>query len=106
VLGFFAGTNLEATMESSEQGTDEQRITVKGFRPITDAATAYGSLLYRDTQQATAVYTNEVLINSRTGRFDMMRDARYSRFKLRIPAGTSWTFSAGIVPDVTTNGSL
>jgi hypothetical protein len=106
VLGFFAGSPLEATLESAEQGTDEQRITVRGFRPITDAATAYGSLLYRDTQQATAIYTNEVLISARTGRFDMMRDARYARFKLRIPAGTNWTFSAGIVPDVTTNGVL
>ena len=106
VLGFFAGTNLEATLESSEQGTDEQRITVRGFRPVTDAMTAYGSLLYRDTQQATPVYTNEVLINSRTGRFDMTRDARYSRFKVRIPAATMWTFAAGIVPDVTTNGSI
>jgi hypothetical protein len=106
VLGFFAGANLEATLESSEQGTDEQRITVRGFRPITDAATLYGSLLYRDTQQGTAVYTGEVAINSRTGRVDMMRDARYARFKTRIPAGTSWTFSAGIVPDVTTNGVL
>jgi hypothetical protein len=106
ILGFFAGANLEATLESSEQGTDEQRITVRGFRPITDAATLYGSLLYRDTQQGTAVYTSEVAINSRTGRVDMMRDARYARFKTRIPAGTSWTFSAGIVPDVTTNGVL
>ena len=106
VLGFFRGTNLEGTIESSEQGDDEQRMTIKGFRPITDAATLYGSLLYRDTQQTTPVYTNEVAINTRTGRCDMMRDTRYSRFKIRIPAGTSWTFSAGIIPDVTANGSL
>jgi hypothetical protein len=33
VLGFFSGTNLEATIESAEQGTDENRITVRGFRP-------------------------------------------------------------------------
>ena len=105
VLGFFRGTNLEATIESAEQGTDDQRMTVRGFRPVTDAATLYGSLLYRDTQQATAVYTNEVAISARTGRCDMMRDARYSRFKIRIPAGTNWTFSAGVIPDVTTNGT-
>jgi hypothetical protein len=106
VLGFFAGASLEATLESAEQGTDEQRITVRGFRPITDAPTLFGSLLYRDTQQATPVYTPEVAINVRTGRVDGMRDARYVRFKTRIPAGTSWTFAAGVVPDVTTNGTL
>jgi hypothetical protein len=106
VLGFFAGTNLEATLESAEQGTDDNRITVRGFRPITDAATLYGSVSYRDNPSATATSGTEVLVNARTGRCDMMRDARYSRFKVRIPAATTWTFSAGVVPDITTNGTL
>ena len=43
VLGFFRGTNLEATLESAEQGTDGTEIFVRGFRPITDAPTLYGS---------------------------------------------------------------
>lgn len=105
-LGFFTGSNLEAIMESSEQGDDETRMTIKGFRPITDAPTVSGSVLYRDTQAATAIYTNEVQMSARTGRCDLMRDCRYGRFKVRIPAGTNWTFSAGIIPDVTANGSL
>jgi hypothetical protein len=104
-LGFFSGPNLEGTMESAEQGTDGQRITVRGFRAITDAATHYGSTSYRDTQLVPAAPGNEVLVSSRTGRCDMMRDTRYSRFKIRIPAGTAWTFSAGIEPDFTTNGT-
>lgn len=106
VLGFFAGANLEATLESAEQGTDENRVTLRGFRPITDAATVYGSVTYRDTQAATSTAGSEVLINSRTGRCDMMRDARYIRYKTRIPADTTWTFAAGVVPDVTPNGTL
>jgi hypothetical protein len=106
VLGFFAGTNLEATLESAEQGTDENRLTIRGFRPITDAATLYGSASYRDNPSATATAGTEVLVNVRTGRCDMMRDTRYSRFKVRIPAATTWTFSAGVVPDITTNGTL
>ncbi|NWM44809.1 hypothetical protein GY656_25905, partial [Escherichia coli] len=36
VLGFFRGTSLEATVESAEQGTDDNRITIRGFRPVTD----------------------------------------------------------------------
>jgi hypothetical protein len=47
-----------------------------------------------------------VPVNVRTGRCDMMRDTRYSRFKTRIPAGINWTFCAGVVPDVTTGGAL
>lgn len=104
MLGFFRGANLEATLETSEQGTDGQRIRVKGFRPITDAATVYGSCSYRETQQASATAGTEILINSRTGRCDMNRSTRYSRMKTRIPAGTSWSFSAGVEPDVTTEG--
>ncbi|HEY3792961.1 MAG TPA: hypothetical protein VGM09_14095 [Bradyrhizobium sp.] len=106
VLGFFRGANLEATIESPEQGTDENRITVRGFRPVTDAAMLYGSVSYRDTPSAIATAGAEVPVNARTGRCDLMRDTRYARFKVRIPAATPWTFCAGVVPDVTEGGAL
>ena len=106
VLGFFRGANLEATIESAEQGTDENRLTIRGFRPVTDAATLYGSVSCRDTPSAAATAGAEVLVNARTGRCDLMQDTRYSRFKVRIPAATSWTFCAGVVPDLTTSGTL
>ena len=105
-LGFFRGPSLEATLEGGEQGTDAQRIFIRGFRPVTDAATVYGSVSSRDTQQATPTAGTEVLINSRTGRVDLRKETRYSRFKSRIPAGTEWTFIAGYEPDVTTAGTL
>jgi hypothetical protein len=105
-LGFFRGTNLEATIESAEQGTDENRITIRGFRPITDAATLFGSASWRDTPSQTATPGAEVLVNARTGRCDVRRDTRYSRFKVRIPAGISWSFFAGVVPDLVTGGTL
>lgn len=106
VLGFFRGSSLEATIESAEQGTDEDRITIRGFRPVTDAATLFGSLSYRDTPSAPVTPGVEVPVSSRTGRCDLMRDTRYSRFRVRIPAATSWTFCAGVVPDLTTGGTL
>lgn len=106
ILGFFSGANLEATLESAEQGTDENRIMVRGFRPVTDAATLYGSLTYRGTQGASSTTGAEVLINARTGRCDMRRDTRYARFKTRIPAGTNWSFAAGVVPDFVQGGTL
>ncbi|WP_038379539.1 hypothetical protein [Bradyrhizobium elkanii] len=104
ILGFFAGNPLEATLESAEQAADGQRVTLRGFRPITDAPTVYGSVTYRDTQAVNSILGTEVLMNARTGRCDMMRDSRYIRYKQRIPAGTNWTFAAGVEPDVTTNG--
>jgi hypothetical protein len=103
-MGFFQGTNLEATLESGEQGTDDDRIRVDSFRPITDAATVYGSASYRETQQETVASTSEILINSRTGRCDINRSTRYSRLKVRIPAATTWTFVAGVVPNFKPEG--
>jgi hypothetical protein len=102
--GFFTGNNLEATMETGEQGTDGQRIFVNGFRPVTDSTTFFGSASYRETIQDTANSTAEVARNSRTGRCDLRKSTRYSRFKVRIPAGTTWTFCAGIEPDISADG--
>jgi len=106
VLGFFRGASLEATLETAEQGTDGKRLMIRGFRVITDAPAVYGSASWRDTQQMSATAGSEVPINARTGRCDFRRDTRYSRFKLRIPAATSWSFCAGVEPDITTSGSL
>lgn len=105
-LGFFRGNNLEATFESSEQGTDGQRIFIRGFRPITDSATVFGSVSYRETLSDTPTDLAEVSRNTRTGRCDFRRSTRYARFKQRIPAGTTWTFSAGYEPDADPEGSL
>jgi hypothetical protein len=103
-LGFFSGANLEATMETAEQGTDGRRIFVNGFRPVTDSATVYGSASYRERTADTPTSLSEIAMNSRTGRCDMRRSTRYTRMKIRIPASTSWTFAAGVEPDVRQEG--
>jgi hypothetical protein len=106
ILGFFSSSsNLAATIESAEQGTDGRRLTIRGFRAITDAADHSGSCSYRDTQLVPATAGTQVNVSQRTGRCDMMRDTRYSRFKVEVPYGTSWTFLAGVEPDITTNGT-
>jgi hypothetical protein len=105
-MGFFSGANLEATLETAEQGGDHERIKVIGFRPVTDAASFYGSCSYRETVQETPTSTLEIARNTRTGRCDMRRSTRYSRFKVRIPASTAWSYAAGVVPDVVADGKL
>lgn len=102
-FGFFAGLPMEATLLSGEQGGDEDRLNIRSFRPITDATSVFGALVYRDSQQATPMTTPEMSM-SRIAKIDIRRDARYARFQLRIPAGTSWNFCAGVVPDFVTGG--
>lgn len=106
-LGFFNGPASEAIIETQEQGSNEKRMFVKGFRVITDAPVVFGSVSYRDNPQAPYKYTSEVLI-------DQMGvclvqgggiDTRYARARIRIPAGTVWTYAMAIEPDAMITGS-
>jgi len=103
-LGFFSGSNLEATMETAEQGTDGRRIRLNGFRPVSDAPTLFGSASYRELVSATPTSLPEVALNTRTGKVDLIRSTRYSRMKIRIPASTQWTYAAGVEPDIKQEG--
>jgi hypothetical protein len=95
-IGFFTGANLEATLVTAEKGGDGRRLRVRGFRPVTDAATVYGSLSARETASATASDSDEVLVNS-SGNIPANVSTRYARMNMRIPAQT-WTYVTGGEP--------
>lgn len=98
-VNFFRGANLEASLETAEQGTDGRRVKMKvGFRPVSDAPVVFGSASKRETLRDTAVAGFERQVNAKTGICNMLLDARYSRFRCRIPAGQVWTFINGVEP--------
>ncbi|WP_431014561.1 hypothetical protein [Bradyrhizobium pachyrhizi] len=105
-VSFFRGPNLEATLETAEQGTDGRRVKLKiGFRPVSDAPAVYGSASRRENLQAAVQAGVESLVNAVTGICNMLVDTRYSRFRCRIPAGTVWSFINGVEPvDLTAKG--
>lgn len=102
-LGLFSGPNVEATMDTPEQGGDGRRIFVRGFRPVSDAATIYGAVSKRETAQAVETYSAESLVNS-IGICEQRVSTRYARGRVRIPAGTTWTYAAGLEPDIAIEG--
>jgi hypothetical protein len=102
-LAFFGGAPIEAIMDTAEEGTDGQRLRVQGIRPITDAATFFASCSRRETVQASASYVTESA-PTRTGICPLNVSTRYSRGRVRIPAGTNWTFAAGIEPQFAIEG--
>lgn len=102
-LGFFSGDTLEATLETPEQSNGNGRIRVQGFWPITDAATVYGRVSKRENLNASLTYTNETTMSD-IGFCAMIRDTRYSRAKIRIPAAETWTYATGVRPEATTGG--
>jgi hypothetical protein len=106
-LGFFSGPTTEAVIETGEQGGNDKRLFVKGFRVISDAPAVFGSVSYRDNPQAPYNYTAEVGIDQ-TGTCLVAGggiDTRYSRARIRIPAGTVWSYAMAVEPDGTPTGS-
>lgn len=94
-LGYFTGDNLEATLETAEQSGIKQRLFVRHLYPVTDAPTAYAATGRRENLQAAPVYTAETAINA-LGFCPQRVSTRHARGRLRIPAGTEWTFATGM----------
>lgn len=96
-LGFFTGPNIEAILETPENDSGDNFVFLDAFTPITDAADALGSIGYRNTAQETSLYTIEAAINPR-GDCAGIIEAQYMKARLRIPAGSAWTYARGIRP--------
>jgi len=102
-LGFYTGAPLEAVIETAESSGDGKRFYIRGFRPVTDAATVYGKISKRELASDLPSYSPEKLIN-RIGSVPVHVDTRFVRGIIRIPAGTSWTYAAGVEPDSRPSG--
>jgi hypothetical protein len=94
-LCFFLGDNLEATLEAAEQTGFRTRTFCNGFMPITDADTVYGSVAGRENLNASPAYNAEQSMNNE-GLVPARLSTRYLRAKIRIPAGTEWTYASGV----------
>jgi hypothetical protein len=103
-MGFFSGASLEATLETAEQGSSNERVYLGGFRPVVDAPSVYGSASYRETLSDTPTSLPEIAKNTRTGSCDLRRSTRYTRMKIRVPAAQTWTYSAGVEPFIQPDG--
>jgi hypothetical protein len=101
-LGFLTGANLEATVDTSDYAFD-RRYTVTAQRPITDADEVYGSFSIRQKVSDSVTQTTETAMNS-VGFCPHHSDTRMARFRLRIPAGETWTFVTGTEPVAVTTG--
>jgi hypothetical protein len=98
IIGFLNGDNLEATLETGEFSQEPHRIEVNGITPITDASDVAISIGNRDNLNASVSYGTESTLND-DGFAPVLEEGRYVKVKLRIPAGSNWTFARGVVPD-------
>lgn len=104
-MAFFTGSNIEATLYTSERGLDNrQRMYIRGLAPRTDAGTVYGAIAYRDDANDSASTTSETTMNTTGGWCPQRIDTRLARAKIRIPSGTSWTYAMGVEPNFVPTG--
>lgn len=104
-VGFLtSSTYLEALLDTEElEHPETRRMYVKSLRPITDAATCFGSIGERERIADTPIYSTEQSVDA-AGRLYTQTSTRMARGRLRIPAGTVWTFCTGMEPDYTQLG--
>jgi hypothetical protein len=103
-VGLYRGSNLEASLVSAEHSAEDQsRFFVRAIRPIGDAPVVLASVASRETQQAPASYSAESALN-RNGECPQRVSTRYARARLRIPAGTSWSYVTGVEADTAQEG--
>ena len=103
-LGFYSGSPLEAVLETAEQSGDGRRMQVQGFTPVTDAPELYGSVGMRARLNDAATYSDEVAMDEWRGFCAILLDTRYATGRVRIPAGTNWTFAREVRPEVVMTG--
>lgn len=103
-LGFFTGSNLEATIQTAEQELEGgRRVRVKGLRPITDAAGCYGAVVGRENPQDSTTTSTEQVVNIR-GLCPANTSTRLVRGQLRVPAAATWTYAKGMEPQWANEG--
>jgi hypothetical protein len=91
-------------METDEQDTGGDLIFVTGVRPLTDSPDVLISIGGRLNAQAAVSYSAESGLIPNIGDCPQLVETRYARAKLRIPAGSIWTYARGVQPESVTAG--
>ena len=92
-------------IETPEQTDIGYRTLINGLIPMTDADDLAVSVAMRDNLRIDATYGSEAEMDD-DGYVPVLEEGRYLRAKLRVPAGTIWTYATGIVPDSKRIGKL
>ena len=116
-FGFFNGSNCQATLETPEQSADAigygtypntpgyggTRLYCRGFRSISDSTLVNGSMSYREGPGLPYSYTATNPSDIR-GFVPLRVSTRYARARVSIPQGATWTYAAGVEPNVSAEG--
>jgi len=95
-LAFFEGDTLEATMETGDrQLAPGRRALATGVRPLVDTSSAVARIGKREREADPRVWDAEMTMQT-SGVCPGRSGGRFHRFRVRIPAGTTWTHASGV----------
>lgn len=95
-FGYFDGTSLAATIDSSDAELIPGRQTmVNKVRPLVDSTGATIATCSRNALADTKTYSTDGA-QERDGTVATRGRGRYMRFRTKIPAGTAWTQFSGV----------
>jgi len=103
-LGSFGGATLAAEIGTGETEIfPTSRSLISNVRPIVDTSAAIGTLSHRNRVADSFSTTGTSTMHS-TGNIPLRKSARYFKFNLTIPAGTTWSDAQGIDIEATNEG--
>jgi hypothetical protein len=103
-LGIFAGTPMDAVLQTAEAELSKgKRTVVTGFRVVGDAATSTGRVGGKDTHAAPLDWGQPQTAGV-TGIVPARKSARLHRFEVAIPGGQDWAHVHGLEPEARTEG--
>ena len=104
-FGTFEGTNLACEIGTGETEIFPQnRSLVTHVRPIVDTTSATGSVTTRNRVGDSQSTTSPVATMHATGTIPFHKSARYFKFNMQIPEGTTWNDAQGIDIEATKEG--
>jgi hypothetical protein len=103
-MNFLEGENLEATIETADAMVARpNRAFIRGVRLDSDATSFFARIGTKEQLSETTTWTAESQ-PSITGFAPFRITGRYQRGKIRIPAGTTWTYAAQFEVDAKAAG--
>lgn len=91
-LGSFSGAALEAVFETDDVLGPEGLVQfITGVMPMADAAQAYAAVGARMRSADAVAWSTERAMHPRSGVCPARVNARWARFRLRLPAATQWS---------------
>lgn len=95
-FGTFSGSTLAAQIDTGEmQPVEGRRAVITAARPMVDGGSPTVAVGVRQTQQAAVSWGSATTITT-DGLAPLRANGRYVRFRVSVPAASTWTWAQGV----------